>query len=105
MGRIQTGPESAASEPGPACYQRGGLRPAITDADLVLGKIDPDNFAGGAIPLSAALAAAAIDRDVGGRLALGDRGRGLGIAESWMKTWPTPPASMRSRTARTSRTM
>lgn len=81
MGRIQTGPESAASEPGPACYQRGGLRPAITDADLVLGKIDPDNFAGGAIPLSAALAAAAIDRDVGGRLALGTEAAAFGIAE------------------------
>ena len=51
MGRIQTGPESAGSEPGPACYQRGGERPAITDADLVLGKLDPDNFAGGAIKL------------------------------------------------------
>ena len=52
MGRIQTGPESAGSEPGPACYQRGGTRPTITDADLVLGKIDADNFAGGAIRLS-----------------------------------------------------
>ena len=52
MGRIQTGPESAGSEPGPACYRRGGQRPAITDADLVLGKLDPDNFAGGAIRLS-----------------------------------------------------
>ena len=59
LGRIQTGPESAASEPGPACYQRGGTRPAITDADLVLGKIDPDNFAGGAIRLSTDSAAAA----------------------------------------------
>ena len=52
MGRIQTGPESAGSEPGPACYQRGGARPTITDADLVLGKIDAENFAGGAIHLS-----------------------------------------------------
>ena len=62
MGRIQTGPESAASEPGPACYQRSGERPAITDADLVLGKIDPDNFAGGAIRLSVELASEAITR-------------------------------------------
>jgi N-methylhydantoinase A len=51
MGRIQTGPESAGSEPGPACYGRGGKRPAITDPDLLLGKLDPDNFAGGAIKL------------------------------------------------------
>lgn len=66
MGRIQTGPESAASEPGPACYQRGGERPAITDADLALGKLDPDNFAGGAIKLSTANAEGAITRDVSG---------------------------------------
>ncbi len=64
MGRIQAGPESAASEPGPACYQRGGERPAITDADLVLGKLDPDNFAGGKIKLSTDNAKSAISRDV-----------------------------------------
>lgn len=81
MGRIQTGPESAASEPGPACYQRGGLRPAITDADLVLGKIDPDNFAGGAIRLSAAASEAAILRDVGGRLKLAATPAAFGICE------------------------
>lgn len=52
MGRIQVGPRSAASEPGPACYQRGGTEPTVTDANLVLGRLDPDNFAGGAIPLS-----------------------------------------------------
>lgn len=81
MGRIQTGPESAASEPGPACYQRGGERPAITDADLVLGKLDPDNFAGGAIRLSTANAAGAIDRDVGARLALSTEAAAFGIVE------------------------
>ena len=81
MGRIQTGPESAASEPGPACYQRGGERPAITDADLVLGKIDPDNFAGGAIRLSRPAAEAAIARDVGNRLSLGVEAAAFGICE------------------------
>ena len=81
MGRIQTGPESAASEPGPACYQRGGTRPAITDADLTLGKIDPDNFAGGAIRLSPANAAAAIAREVGDRLSLGVQAAAFGICE------------------------
>ncbi|MDM7931718.1 hydantoinase/oxoprolinase family protein [Tabrizicola sp.] len=81
MGRIQTGPESAGSEPGPACYQRGGLRPTITDADLVLGKIDPDNFAGGAIKLSTAASEAAILRDVGGRLNLPATPAAFGICE------------------------
>jgi N-methylhydantoinase A len=81
MGRIQTGPESAASEPGPACYQRGGERPAITDADLVLGKIDPDNFAGGAIRLSSQNAESAIARDVGGKLNLSAQSAAFGICE------------------------
>lgn len=81
MGRIQTGPESAASEPGPACYQRGGERPAITDADLALGKLDPDNFAGGAIRLSTANAEGAIDRDVGNRLNLSTEAAAFGIVE------------------------
>jgi N-methylhydantoinase A len=81
MGRIQTGPESAGSEPGPACYQRGGLHPAITDADLVLGKIDPDNFAGGAIRLSVKAAETAILRDVGDRLTLEANPAAFGICE------------------------
>jgi len=51
MRQIRVGPESAGSEPGPACYGRGGKRPAVTDADLVLGRLDPDNFAGGSIRL------------------------------------------------------
>lgn len=81
MGRIQTGPESAGSEPGPACYQRGGMHPAITDADLVLGKLDADNFAGGAIRLSAGAARGAILRDVGGKLGLGAEAAAFGICE------------------------
>ena len=47
MRQIRVGPESAGSEPGPACYGRGGEKPGVTDADLVLGKLDPGNFAGG----------------------------------------------------------
>ena len=53
LGRIQVGPESATSEPGPACYGRGGESATVTDADLVLGKIDPRHFAGGSIDLRA----------------------------------------------------
>lgn len=81
MGRIQTGPESAASEPGPACYQRGGARPAITDADLVLGKLDPDNFAGGKIALSVEAARKAIARNVGDKLHLDPQAAAFGIVE------------------------
>ncbi len=81
MGRIQTGPESAGSEPGPACYQRGGQRPAITDADLVLGKLDPDNFAGGKIKLSVEQAGDAIAREVGDKLGLQAEAAAFGIVE------------------------
>ena len=81
MGRIQTGPESAGSEPGPACYQRGGERPAITDADLVLGKLDPDNFAGGAIRLSPEASRTAIADHVGGKLGLDGTSAAFGIGE------------------------
>ena len=81
MGRIQTGPESAASEPGPACYQRGGERPTITDADVMLGKIDPDNFAGGAIKLSKDASATAIAKDVGDKLSLEPLEAAFGICE------------------------
>jgi N-methylhydantoinase A len=81
LGRVQTGPESAGSEPGPACYLRGGDRPTITDADVLLGKIDPKNFAGGAIRLSARAAAAAVGRDIGEKLALEPVAAAFGICE------------------------
>jgi len=81
IGRIQTGPKSAASEPGPACYQRGGEKPAITDADLLLGKLDADNFAGGKIKLSQEKAEAAIARDVGDKLQLTPLAAAFGIGE------------------------
>lgn len=50
--QIRVGPHSAGSEPGPACYGRGGEQPTITDANLLLGRLDADNFAGGAMRLS-----------------------------------------------------
>ncbi len=49
---VAVGPKSAGSDPGPACYDRGGMNPTVTDADLVLGYLDPENYAGGAIPLN-----------------------------------------------------
>ena len=54
LGRIAVGPHSAGAEPGPACYGRGGTEPTVTDADLVLDRIDPHAFAGGKVRLDAA---------------------------------------------------
>jgi len=62
--QIITGPDSAGSFPGPACYSNGGSMPTITDADLVIGKINPDNFAGGKIKLSKQLADIAITENI-----------------------------------------
>ncbi|MET4700021.1 N-methylhydantoinase A [Constrictibacter sp. MBR-5] len=81
LGRITVGPESAGSEPGPACYGRGGTRPTVTDADLVMGRIDPVKFAGGRVPLDAAQAAAAVDAMVGRPLDLPTELAAGGIAE------------------------
>ena len=79
--RIQVGPASAGSEPGPAAYGRGGDAPTVTDADVVLGRIDPTLFAGGSIPLDRERAATAIRARVGTRLGLDARFAALGISE------------------------
>lgn len=81
MRQIRVGPHSAASEPGPACYQRGGTQPTVTDADLLLGKLDPDNFAGGAIPLSAAASQAAMTAAIGAALGLTPEAAAYGTCE------------------------
>lgn len=64
MRQIRVGPHSAGSEPGPACYGRGGQQPTITDANLLLGRLDPDNFAGGAMRLSTDAATSATARAI-----------------------------------------
>lgn len=61
----QVGPHSAGSEPGPACYARGGTRPTVTDANIVLGLIDPDNYLKGAHQLDIEAARKAIDAHIG----------------------------------------
>src|SRR3954447_1603326 len=68
--RVTVGPESAGSEPGPACYRRGGMRPTVTDADVALGMIDPAAFAGGTISLNPDLARAALATAVGDPLGM-----------------------------------
>ena len=81
LGRVAVGPESAGSEPGPACYAQGGEQPTVTDADVVLGRIDPQQFAGGRIVLDHAKAADALLNGVGKRLDLDAGGAALGVSE------------------------
>ncbi|KAB7615966.1 hydantoinase/oxoprolinase family protein [Amylibacter sp. SFDW26] len=81
MRQIRVGPESAGSEPGPACYGRGGEKPAVTDADLVLGKLDPDNFAGGSIQLHTKNSAAALEAVLGKTLDMDAQTAAFGLAE------------------------
>ncbi|NGP06164.1 hydantoinase/oxoprolinase family protein [Rhodococcus sp. 14C212] len=61
---VRLGPESAGSDPGPACYDRGGLRPTVTDADLLLGYLDPDNYANGFIKLNRKRAVFAVEEQL-----------------------------------------
>ncbi len=81
MKQIRVGPESAGSEPGPACYGRGGLRPAVTDADLILGKLDPVGFAGGTIPLDSDASARALEAALGRPLSMPVLEAAWGLAE------------------------
>jgi N-methylhydantoinase A len=69
-GMIQVGPESAGARPGPACYGLGGSKPTVTDANVVLGLIDPDDFLGGRMKLDRSAAEAAV-ADLGNELGLG----------------------------------
>ncbi len=80
MRQIRVGPESAGSEPGPACYGREGVRPAVTDADLTLGKLDPDHFAGGSIQLHTDAAAKAL-QTLGEPLGMDVQTAAYGLAE------------------------
>jgi len=77
VGLLQVGPQSAAAEPGPACYGIGGTEPTVTDADLVLGYLNAENFVGGAMKLDPGLAREAIVERVANPL-----GRPL-LAAAW----------------------
>jgi N-methylhydantoinase A len=81
MGRIAVGPESAGADPGPACYARGGTEPAVTDANLALGRYDPARFAGGTMQLDSAAAHDALLARVGSRLGLTADMAALGVVE------------------------
>lgn len=71
-GRLRVGPESAGAAPGPACYGKGGMEPTVTDADLLLGLLDPEYFLGGRMRLDAAAARRVTERRVA-------RGLGVGV--------------------------
>jgi N-methylhydantoinase A len=81
MGAIVVGPESAGSKPGPMCYGLGGTRPTVTDADLVLGYLNPDYFLGGQMKLDLDAAKRGIELEIAGPLGLGVEAAAWGIHE------------------------
>lgn len=81
MQRIAVGPDSAGSEPGPACYGRGGTHATVTDANLALGRLNPSRFAGGRFGLDGPAAEAAVATAVGAPLELTGRWAAAGITE------------------------
>jgi N-methylhydantoinase A len=81
LGRINVGPDSAGSEPGPVCYGRGGREPTVTDADVTLGRIDPATFSGGKMTLDRGAAVTSIAENIGAKLDLSPEHGALGISE------------------------
>lgn len=81
LGRVAVGPHSAGSDPGPAAYGQGGLNPTVTDADVVLGRVDPNNFAGGTMTLDHVEAERVLHDKVGRTLGLDAAGAALGVSE------------------------
>jgi N-methylhydantoinase A len=79
--RITVGPDSAGSEPGPACYGRGGKYATVTDADVALGKIDPTRFAGGKIAISPLQATSALGHSIGAPLGLPTDMQAYGVSD------------------------
>lgn len=69
-GALQVGPHSAGADPGPACYETGGTEPTVTDANVVLRRLNPDYFLGGELKIDAALAQSAIQEKISGPLGL-----------------------------------
>lgn len=80
-GGLRVGPESAGAAPGPVCYRRGGERPAVTDANVALARIDAAAFLGGEMPLDDTSARAAIDAEVGRPLGLETDVAATGVLE------------------------
>ena len=81
MGRVTVGPDSAGAAPGPACYARGGDAATVTDADVVLGRIDAGTFAGGSVPMDPAKAFESLKAAVGVHLGLDDSLAAFAVGE------------------------
>ncbi len=81
LGRLTVGPDSAGADPGPASYDRGGTEPTVTDADVVLGRIDPAGFAPGAVSMKPSLAGDAVAQVVGKPMQLDDDMAAYAISE------------------------
>lgn len=81
LGLVQVGPDSAGSQPGPACYGQGGEDPTVTDADLALGHLDADSFLGGEMKLDRDAALAALDKGLGSDTGLAPVKAAAGIAD------------------------
>lgn len=81
LGRVQVGPQSAGSEPGPAAFAKGGSDPTVTDADVVLGLIDPEKFAEGRLKIDLEAAVDALADKVGRPLQTGSTAAATGVSE------------------------
>ena len=81
IGALKVGPQSAGADPGPICYRGGGTEPTITDANLVLGRLDPDDFLGGQMALDAEAAALGILEKIADPLAMSTTGAAQAIVD------------------------
>ena len=81
LGRVNVGPKSAGSDPGPAAFARGGMMPTVTDADVVQGLIEPERFAEGRLMIDSAAAQSALEVHVGARLGIQSDEAALGVGE------------------------
>jgi N-methylhydantoinase A len=81
VGALKVGPQSAGADPGPICYRGGGAEPTITDANVVLGRLDPDNFLGGEMKLDADAARCGIAEKIAGPLRMSTTAAAQAIVE------------------------
>lgn len=81
LGRLAVGPQSAGSNPGPACYGRGGSEATVTDSHLALGRLDPDRFAAGTVKLARDKAETALSASIGDKMGLATDKAAVGVIE------------------------